>query len=78
MKVKEFFEKLKSDYNVYTGEWSYDIDKLLEESMQEWFDNNKDIEIISVNYANVIVGTKGDFTQSSALVVYKEKDVVEN
>lgn len=65
MKVKEIFSELVYGY----GGW--EVNTTLEEEINKFLEENKDIHVIDIKYG--VVTIEDEYTQSSALVIYKEK-----
>lgn len=65
MKFKEIFSTI-----VYCGDDDWDIEISLEEELNKFLQENKDIHIIDVKYAVCSIGNSS--SQSSALVIYEE------
>lgn len=68
MKVKEFFAELVWDKD----EEDWILSRGLDDIINEWLENNN-VNIIDVNYNSVVIGSKNNCIQSTALLFYKEK-----
>ena len=68
MKVKEFFAELVWDKD----EEDWILSRGLDDIINEWLENNN-VNIIDVNYNSVVVGSKNNCIQSTALLFCKEK-----
>ena len=68
MKVKEFFAELVWDKD----EEDWILSRSLDDIINEWLENNN-VNIVDVNYNSVVVGSKNNCIQSTALLFYKEK-----
>lgn len=65
MKVKEIFSELAY------GDGGWEVSTTLEEEINKFLEENKDIHVVDIKYA--VATIEDDYTQSSALVIYKEK-----
>ena len=73
MKVKEFFAELVWDKD----EEDWILSRGLDDIINEWLENNN-VNIIDVNYNSVVIGSKNNCIQSTALLFYKEKNNTNN
>ena len=65
IKVKEIFSTI-----VYCGDDDWDVETSLEEEVNKFLEENKDIHVIDIKYAVYSIGNSS--SQSSALVIYEE------
>ena len=62
--VKEIFSELAY------GDGGWEINTTLEEEINKFLEENKDIHVIDIKYA--VATIENEYTQSSALVIYEE------
>ncbi len=64
MKIKEIFSELAY------GDCGWEVSTTLEEEINKFLEENKDIHIIDIKYA--VATIENEYTQSSALIIYEE------
>lgn len=67
MKVKEFFAELVWDKD----EEDWMLSRSLDDMINDWLENNN-VVLVDIKYNGVVVGSKNNCIQSTALVLYSD------